>query len=207
MVRETEMTQGYSDAINHALAFAAKHHDRQVWKGGARLPYFTQPANVAVILARYDCSDDTIVAGILHDVVNDSVRDGFTRDMLQQRIGEKFGSDVLSTVLSITQRKVDDDGIELSTDERREDLLDRLDQANESARWVTAAHQVHNVNSLLSDLRRTVDRNAVWSRATGGRDATVKWYRDVCDRLTDVGFDAPIMNELRETVTALESLD
>ena len=67
-------TRGYSDAVNHALAFAAKHHDRQVWKGGARLPYFTQPANVAVILSKYDCDDDTIVAGILYDGVNDSVR-------------------------------------------------------------------------------------------------------------------------------------
>ena len=27
------MTTGYSDRINHALAFAAKHHDRQVRKG------------------------------------------------------------------------------------------------------------------------------------------------------------------------------
>lgn len=200
-------TRGYSDAINHALAFAAKHHDRQVWKGGARLPYFTEPANVAVILTRYDQDDDTIVAGILYDVVNDSVRDGFTREMLQQRIGEKFGSDVLSAVLSVTHRKVDDDGIELSTDERREDLIQRLDQAGDSARWVTVAHQLHNANSLLTDLRRTVDRNAVWSRAAGGRASTVKWYRDVYDRLSEAGFDAPIMAEMREAVTALESLD
>ena len=199
-------TRGYSDAIDHALAFAAKHHDRQVRKG-TKLPYFTQPANVAVILSKYDCDDDTIVAGILYDVVNDSVRDGFTKEMLEQRIGEKFGSDVLSAVLSVTQRKVDDDGIELSTDERREDLLQRLDQAGDSARWVTVAHQVHSANSLLTDLRRTVDRNAVWSRASGGRATTVKWYRDVYDRLAELGFDAAIMNELREAVTALESLD
>ena len=57
---------GYSDRINHALAFAAKHHDRQVRKG-TRLPYITHPANVAIILARYGRDDDTVVAGILHD--------------------------------------------------------------------------------------------------------------------------------------------
>ena len=45
---------GYSDRINHALAFAAKHHDRQVHKG-TRAPYGTHAANVAVILTRYDC--------------------------------------------------------------------------------------------------------------------------------------------------------
>jgi (p)ppGpp synthase/HD superfamily hydrolase len=45
-------TRGYSDRINHAFAFAAKHHYRQVRKG-TRLPYLTHPANVAVILTRY----------------------------------------------------------------------------------------------------------------------------------------------------------
>jgi len=43
--------RGYSDRINHALAFAAKHHDRQV-RRGTRLPYLTHPANVAVSLTR-----------------------------------------------------------------------------------------------------------------------------------------------------------
>ena len=46
---------GYSDRINHAFAFAAKHHDRQVRKGTA-LPYVTHPANVAIILTRYGLS-------------------------------------------------------------------------------------------------------------------------------------------------------
>ena len=71
---------GYSDRINHALAFAAKHHDQQVRKG-TRLPYLTHPANVAIILTRYGQDDDTVVAGILHDVIEDCVRDGFTREL------------------------------------------------------------------------------------------------------------------------------
>ena len=54
---------GYSDRINHAFAFAAKHHDQQVRKG-TRLPYLTHPANVAVILTRYGCREDVVVAGI-----------------------------------------------------------------------------------------------------------------------------------------------
>ena len=83
------MSTGYSDRINHALAFAAKHHDQQVRKG-TRLPYLTHPANVAIILTRYGQDDDTVVAGILHDVIEDCVRDGFTRDMLETRIADKF---------------------------------------------------------------------------------------------------------------------
>ena len=61
---------GYSDPINHAFAFAAKHHDQQVRKG-TRYPYLTAAPNLAVILARYGQDDSTLVAGILHDVVED----------------------------------------------------------------------------------------------------------------------------------------
>lgn len=197
------MRPGYSDKINHALAFAAKHHDRQVRKG-TKLPYLTHPANVAVILTRYDRDEDSIVAGILHDVVEDCVREGYTQETLDRRIGEKFGESVLQTVLQVTHRKLDDDGAELSSAQRKEDYLERLSDAEESALWICAADKIHNARSLLADLRRTVEPNAVWSRYSGARSATVKWYRDVYERLRFVGFDQPIMEELRLTVQALE---
>src|SRR5947207_11150102 len=123
-------TNGYSDRINHALAFAAKHHDRQVRKG-TRLPYITHPANVAIILTRYGRDEETVVAGILHDVVEDCVREQYSRGMLEQRIGDKFGDEVLDIVLAVTERLVDDAGVELSHQERRDDYLVRLADADE----------------------------------------------------------------------------
>jgi (p)ppGpp synthase/HD superfamily hydrolase len=198
------MITGYSDRINHALAFAAKHHDQQVRKG-TRLPYLTHPANVAIILTRYGCEDQVVVAGILHDVIEDCVREAFTRDMLEQRLGDKFGSQVLDTVLSVTYRRTDDDGVELSHEERRDDYLERLTFASDSARWVCAADKLHNSGSLLADLRRTIDPATVWNRFSGGRDATIRWYRRVYDRLTEIGFTGEIMRELEPVVAALET--
>ena len=176
---------GYSDRINHAFAFAAKHHDQQVRKG-TRLPYLTHPANVAIILTRYGCNEETIVAGILHDVIEDCVREGMTREVLEERIGRKFGNSVLATVLAVTHRKVDDDGIEMSSDERKEDYLQRLSLATEDALWVCAADKVHNANSILSDLRRTAFPETVWGRFSEGNDGTLRWYTRVAERLGEV---------------------
>ncbi len=186
---------GYSDVINHALAFAAKHHDRQVRKG-TKLPYLTHPANVAIILTRYGQDTETVVAGILHDVIEDCVRDGYTRQMLEQRIGDKFGANVLETVLAVTYRRHDDDGVELSGDDRRADYLERLAGASDEARWVCAADKLHNASSIISDLRRTVDPDSVWTRFNLGKAGTARWYRDVYERLRELGFKAPIMAEL-----------
>lgn len=195
--------RGYSDRINHAFAFAAKHHDRQV-RRGTRLPYLTHPANVAVILTRYGQDEQTVVSGILHDVVEDCVRDGYTRATLEQRMGDKFGPDVLDTVLAVTQRQVDEEGIELSSEERKDDYLARLAAASERARWVCAADKIHNGSTILADLKRTLDPDTVWSRFNAGRSGTVRWYRRVHDRLRELGFAAPIMDELREVAEELE---
>jgi (p)ppGpp synthase/HD superfamily hydrolase len=200
------MTRGYSDRINHAFAFAAKHHDQQVRKG-TRLPYLTHPANVAVILTRYGRDEDTVLAGILHDVIEDCVRSSYTRQSLEQRIRDKFGDAVVETVLQVSKRDVDDSGTPLSPDEQKEDYIQRLGEASIQARWVCAADKIHNAGSILADLRRTADaedRETIWRRFRLGKAGTAGYYRAVLERLREVGFDAPIMNELESLVRELE---
>lgn len=194
---------GYSDPINHALAFAAKHHDQQV-RRGTRLPYVTAASNVAVILTRYAQDDDTVVSGILRDVVQDYVRDGFSLEMLEGRIGEKFGATVLAALLGVVERRQDVDGVELSADERRADLLNRLPAADERGRWVTAAWLVHSAGSLLADLSRTEFPRTVWGQLADGRDETLHWFRQIYDRLRVAGFGPPIMAELGGMLSELE---
>ena len=198
------MITGYSDRINHAFAFAAKHHDQEVRKG-TRLPYLTRPANVAVILTRYGRDENTVVAGILLDVAADRVHAGQMHEMLEQRIADKFGPEVLQTILSISERRHDDDGVEMSWDQRRRDLLERLGAADDRARWVRAADSVHSGSGLLADLRRTLYPETVWARVAGGREVTTRWYRQLYDRLDAVGFNTPIMRELLGMVQELEA--
>jgi (p)ppGpp synthase/HD superfamily hydrolase len=196
---------GYSDRINHALAFAAKHHDQQV-RRGTRPPYSTQPANIAIILTRYGTDEDTVVAGILLDVVKDYSREVDPAELLQHRIGDKFGTRVLEIALMATERRVSDDGVELSPVERRQDLLSRLTAASEDARTVAAAEALHGAGTLLAELRRTVDPGSVWSRVPGGRTRAIDGYQQLCDRLAASDPPAPILDELREIVGALSAM-
>lgn len=196
---------GYSDRVNHALAFAAKHHDQQV-RRGTRPPYSTQSANLAVILTRYGCDEDTVVAGILLDVVEDYTRAAYPADVLEDRIGEKFGSRVLEIALMASERRIDDEGLELSPDERRDDLLERLARSSEEGQILAAAKALHGAGTLLADLRRTVDVQAVWARVPGGRDRTIDAYRRMHERLADSPLQSPIAEELRETVESLSAI-
>jgi (p)ppGpp synthase/HD superfamily hydrolase len=196
---------GYSDRINHALAFAAKHHDQQV-RRGTRPPYSTQSANVAIILTRYGCDEDTITAGILLDVVEDYARESLSAEVLQNRVGEKFGDRVLEIALMASERRTDDEGMDLSPEERREDLLARLARASDEGKMVTAAEALHGAGTLLADLHRTVDVQSVWARVPGGRERALESYRRLHDRLAESGLRAGILDELGETVTALSNI-
>lgn len=195
------MTIGYSDRINHALAYATKHHDQQV-RRGTRSPYLTRHANVAVILSRYGGDEDTVVAGILHDVIGDGMRGGVSPESLADRVGEKFGGGALDLALAVSERRAGEDGVELSADERREDLLQRLAHAPDRARWVVAADALHEAGTLLAELRRTEFPESVWGRSS--RDQGLEWLRRVHDRLVEVGFAAPIVAELGDLIEELE---
>jgi (p)ppGpp synthase/HD superfamily hydrolase len=196
----TDSTHAYSDQINHALAYAGVHHAGDVRKG-TRVPYITHPANLAIILARYDRDDDTIVAAILHDVVEDC--EAHSRAEHERQIAEKFGAGVLRDVLAVTKDSHDADGRELSSTENKVRYLEGLARASDRARWVCAADKLHNARAILSDLRRSGDE--VWSRFKVGREGTVKWYRDVYERLRELGFEGAIMGELVEAVQAMEA--
>ena len=197
--------RGYSDAINHAFAFAAKHHDQEVRKG-TRLPYLTSAPNVAVILTRYGQDEETVVTGIVHEVVEDYLRDGYTVEMMRSRIADKFGAAILETALGIVERRVDDDGVELSPAERKADLIQRLSAAPTRARWVMAAEAVHSASTLLASLQRTEFPESVWQRFAAGRDGTIAWFSGVADALRAAGFAEPIMTELSSAVRELERL-
>ena len=158
---------------------------------------------MAIILTRYDCDDETVISGILQDVVADCVNERYSREMLDQRIGQKFGAEVLESVLSITLLRADEDGVDLSHDERRADLLDRLQHANDRARWVLAADALHAVGATLANLRRTIDADSVWSQLPMGKEGTARWYRAMCERFRAIGFSAPIVDELARSVDEL----
>ena len=109
-------------------------------------------------------------------------------------------------MLAVTYRKLNDEGDEFSPEEKKQDYLRRLEDASERAWWVCAADKLHNANSILTDVQRTIQPDSVWARFKVGKVGTIRWYRSVYDRLCGLGFDAPIMSELERTVKALEGL-
>jgi len=80
--------------IEKAYQLAYKAHATQVRKSGE--PYIIHPLYVSIILADLEMDKETIAAGLLHDVVEDTV---FTKE----EIAEMFGDDVALLVDGVTK--------------------------------------------------------------------------------------------------------
>ena len=80
--------------IEKAYRVAYEAHKDQVRKSGE--PYIIHPLNVSIILANLEMDKETIVAGLLHDVVEDTI-------MTEEEIVREFGADVALLVDGVTK--------------------------------------------------------------------------------------------------------
>ena len=80
--------------IEKAYRIAYNAHKGQVRKSGE--PYVIHPLYVAIILADLELDKETIVAGLLHDVVEDTI-------MTDEEIEKEFGADVALLVDGVTK--------------------------------------------------------------------------------------------------------
>lgn len=80
--------------IEKAYRTAYEAHKEQVRKSGE--PYIIHPLCVAIILADLEMDKETIAAGLLHDVVEDTI-------LTDEEIEEQFGSDVALLVDGVTK--------------------------------------------------------------------------------------------------------
>src|SRR5262245_64373722 len=89
----------FTGRTEHAIAMAIRAHDTQVRKGDGKLPYVVHPVTAALILSRYSGDEDTIIAGLLHDTIEDTL-------VTAEEIEREFGPKVRDIVLDVTESRL-----------------------------------------------------------------------------------------------------
>lgn len=134
----------YSYRIEQAIRAAAVLHADQARKGKTPYPYITHLYTVALIVADYSDEEDTIIAALLHDTLEDT-------DYSPEELENDFGGNVRRLVEGVSER-IQTEEIEVkSWKERKRVYIERLKEASEGSLIISAADKIHNMRSIIED--------------------------------------------------------
>ena len=179
-----------------ALGYAAELHLHQRRKGKGQ-PYVGHLLGVAAIVIQHGGGEDEVIAALLHDAVED--QGGLPR---LDEIREKFGERVARIVDGCTD-SYEVSGEKRDWGERKRAYIEKVAQAPEDVRLVSAADKLANAREVLGDFR--VEGDAVFNRFQGRKQGTLWYYRALVDVFRKAG-TSPLVEELDRVVTELESL-
>jgi GTP pyrophosphokinase len=132
------------ERIKRALDFAEKAHHNQLRKSGE--PYIIHPFETAKILAEFKADTDTIVAGLLHDTIEDS-EESSTNHVTQEDIEKEFGKDVAFLVNGVTKLgKLKYRGVKRHTESLRKLFVAMAEDIR--VIMIRLADRLHNVRTL-----------------------------------------------------------
>lgn len=134
------------DELEHAIDLATKAHKGQMRRSGD--PYITHPLSVAANLIEWDMDIDSVLAGVLHDTVEDT-------DVTLEQIETHFGKDVAFLVDGVTKISQARSGMQDLTaylPQTKDNLSKLLIAVGQDVRVVIIklADRLHNLSTLQS---------------------------------------------------------
>lgn len=186
--------------IERAIVRATVLHESQKRKVSG-VPYIVHPYSVAFLLAHYSDDEDVIIAGLLHDTLEDVP--SYTDEMLKQEFGERVYSIVKEVTEDFTQAEKEDHSIRgTNWRARKERYLENLKNDSPEALLVATADKVHNMRNALDEY--ATHGVGVWEKFKRNAENLI-WFYSEASRIISERVDHPLVDEMKRLVQELQS--
>jgi (p)ppGpp synthase/HD superfamily hydrolase len=169
--------------IHNAIIFAVRKHEGQKRKG-TDIPYIVHPFEVMQILTENGCDKEVVIAGILHDTLEDT-------QTTPDEIKSEFGKAVLEIVQSESEDK------SKSWKERKQAAILHMYSASFESKLVCCADKLSNLRSIYADLKTIGEK--VWERFNAKKGLIQWYYEEILKSFSEIS-DFNMYGEL-ETLT------
>lgn len=178
----------YTLRIQKATNLAIKTHevDQKQKRKGKDVPYITHPLSVGLILANTGATEDVVVAGILHDTIEDSVAE---HKVTKEMITDMFGQRVSELVLSVTEQDKS-----LSWEKRKAEALEHIKTFSNDSLLLKSADIISNTSELIADYR--MDGEKTFDRFNAPKERILQNYLRTITAIIMRWENSPLKNDL-----------
>lgn len=177
--------------IQRAIDLVSKLHLGQMRKSDPELPYISHLFSVAWILSSYTQDEDVIVAGLLHDVLED-VKGYYYSDLVKD-----FGPRVADIVKEVSEDNDpnDESGRKMPWKECKEKYIEGLKKDGQEALMVSAADKIHNLQTMTYHYKNRGED--LWNSFSAPKEEQLWFYEEVF-KVLESRLENEIMNQYRE---------
>lgn len=150
----------YYEPLTEAIIFAADAHHLYLRKD-TYIPYIFHAISVGRILCESHCIVDVVKAGILHDVLEDTIT-------TPEELGNAFGKKVLKYVMAVTEFNKEE-----PWEVRKKAYIETAKTANLRIVQIMCADKLDNISEIAREIE--TDGDQVWEKFNAPKDRQ-EWY-------------------------------
>lgn len=189
----------YTPLIKKAIRFATKTHEiyQKQKRKGKDIAYITHPLSVGLILSLAGVAEEVVIAGILHDTIEDSID---AKKVTPEMIEKRFGKKVASLVSSVTEFNKETQPWEV----RKQLALEHTKTFSHDSVLVKSADVLANGSELVSDYDDV--GNAVFERFNAPKELALANQLAAIGALLERWSESPLAEDLKDLAKKLQMM-
>ena len=174
--------------VDQATQYTARKHEGQ-YRRGLNVPYSTHLFGVARILKAANYEEDIVVAGLLHDVLEDT-------DATEEEVRELFGDNILMLVKAVSEPDKS-----LNWEQRKQYMINQIKYLNEDTLAIILAEKIQNVRAIKYELSQLGE--CTWDYFNAGKDRQYWYYTSIIEQTKKYHPNAVLFPDLEYGVKKL----